>query len=48
LSVEPQVLLERVERHGDLFAALLGLTQTLPDLRGREAGDSSASKVGRT
>jgi bifunctional non-homologous end joining protein LigD len=34
LSAEPPALLERVERHGDLFAALLGLPQALPDLRG--------------
>ncbi len=31
LSVEPAGLLERVERHGDLFAPLLSLTQVLPD-----------------
>jgi bifunctional non-homologous end joining protein LigD len=34
LSAEPLALLERVERHGDLFAPLLSLTQTLPDLLG--------------
>jgi bifunctional non-homologous end joining protein LigD len=32
LSAEPPGLLERVERHGDLFAPLLSLSQTLPDL----------------
>jgi bifunctional non-homologous end joining protein LigD len=32
LSAEPAALLERVERHGDLFAALLSLNQTLPEL----------------
>ncbi|HST56188.1 MAG TPA: DNA ligase D [Solirubrobacteraceae bacterium] len=34
LSVEPRALLERVERDGDLHAALVGMTQTLPDLLG--------------
>jgi len=38
LSAEPQALLERVERHGDLFAPLLGLAQTLPELGGHDAG----------
>ncbi|MFZ1155856.1 MAG: DNA ligase D [Solirubrobacteraceae bacterium] len=38
LSAEPQELLERVERHGDLFASLLSLTQTLPDLGGKDEG----------
>jgi bifunctional non-homologous end joining protein LigD len=32
LSVEPAELLARVERHGDLNAPLLSLTQSLPDL----------------
>ncbi len=32
LSRQPPELLRHVERHGDAFAALLGLTQTLPDL----------------
>jgi bifunctional non-homologous end joining protein LigD len=32
LSVEPKAMLERVERHGDLFEGLLTLTQELPDL----------------
>jgi bifunctional non-homologous end joining protein LigD len=32
LSAEPATLLERVERHGDLFEPLLRLTQELPDL----------------
>jgi bifunctional non-homologous end joining protein LigD len=36
LSAEPAELLERVERHGDLFAPLLGLTQALPDLSGAD------------
>jgi bifunctional non-homologous end joining protein LigD len=35
LSAEPQELLERVQRHGDLFAPLLSLTQELPDLSGQ-------------
>jgi bifunctional non-homologous end joining protein LigD len=35
LSAEPQELLERVQRHGDLFGPLLSLTQKLPDLSGR-------------
>ncbi len=34
LSAEPRELLDRVERHGDLFAPLLSLTQSLPDLLG--------------
>jgi bifunctional non-homologous end joining protein LigD len=34
LSAEPRALLERVERDGDLFAPLLSLTQTLPELGG--------------
>ena len=37
LSLEPAALLERVERHGDLFAPLLGLAQALPDLSRHEA-----------
>jgi bifunctional non-homologous end joining protein LigD len=32
LSLDPQALLERVEREGDLFAPLAGLAQTLPEL----------------
>ena len=32
LSVEPDALLERVHRHGDLFEGLLSLTQELPEL----------------
>jgi bifunctional non-homologous end joining protein LigD len=32
LSVVPRELLRRVERDGDLFAAVLGVTQSLPDL----------------
>jgi bifunctional non-homologous end joining protein LigD len=32
LSAEPATLLERVERHGDLFEPLLSLIQELPDL----------------
>jgi len=35
LSAEPQELLERVQRHGDLFGPLLSLTQKLPDLSGQ-------------
>jgi bifunctional non-homologous end joining protein LigD len=35
LSLEPQALLERVEREGDLFAPLAGLAQTLPELAGQ-------------
>jgi bifunctional non-homologous end joining protein LigD len=42
LSAEPKALLRRVERHGDLFAPLLDLTQTLPDLSGRGAGLNKA------
>jgi bifunctional non-homologous end joining protein LigD len=34
LSAEPQELLERVQRHGDLFEPLLSLTQELPNLSG--------------
>lgn len=34
LSLGPEALLERVEREGDLFAPLAGLTQTLPELAG--------------
>jgi bifunctional non-homologous end joining protein LigD len=32
LSAEPRGLLERVERHGDLFGPVLTLAQTLPEL----------------
>jgi bifunctional non-homologous end joining protein LigD len=32
LSAEPKTMLERVQRHGDLFEGLLTLTQELPDL----------------
>src|SRR5262249_18335634 len=32
LSVEPRALFKRVERDGDLFAPLLALSQSLPDL----------------
>jgi bifunctional non-homologous end joining protein LigD len=35
LSAEPQELLQRVARDGDLFGPLLSLTQKLPDLSGR-------------
>jgi bifunctional non-homologous end joining protein LigD len=41
LSLEPEALLERVERHGDLFAPLLSLTQTLPDLSNQDAGEQT-------
>ena len=34
LSVAPAELLKRVERDGDLFAVVLGVTQSLPDLGG--------------
>jgi bifunctional non-homologous end joining protein LigD len=34
LSVGPAELLRRAERDGDLFAAVLGVTQSLPDLGG--------------
>jgi bifunctional non-homologous end joining protein LigD len=34
LSEEPRALLARVQRHGDLFAPLLEVVQTLPDLSG--------------
>jgi len=46
LSAEPRALLERVERHGDLFAPLLSLTQTLPDLAGRDTGGLRSGKPG--
>jgi bifunctional non-homologous end joining protein LigD len=36
LSAEPAELLARVERHGDLCAPLLALTQTLPDFSGAQ------------
>jgi bifunctional non-homologous end joining protein LigD len=36
LSAEPQELLDRVERDGDLFAPLLTLVQELPDLTATE------------
>ncbi len=35
LSLEPQALLERVASEGDLFAPMLTLTQTLPDISGQ-------------
>jgi bifunctional non-homologous end joining protein LigD len=38
LSAQPPQLLKRVQRHGDLFAALEALTQTLPDLAGEPTG----------
>ena len=38
LSVEPPALLERVERHGDIFAPLLSLAQTLPELVAAQGG----------
>lgn len=34
LSLAPKELLRRVERDGDLFAGVLGVTQSLPDLGG--------------
>ena len=37
LSMQPAELLARVEREGDLHAALVGLTQSLPDLAGAPA-----------
>jgi bifunctional non-homologous end joining protein LigD len=43
LSLEPQALLERVEREGDLFAPLAGLAQTLPELGGRQTPPLSRS-----
>ena len=48
LSAEPEELLERVHRHGDLLAPLLSLTQELPDLsRPRAArGFGSRSSTG--
>jgi bifunctional non-homologous end joining protein LigD len=45
LSVEPSALLERLERHGDLFAPLLSLTQTLPDLFASQQARGGASKA---
>ncbi len=41
LSAEPRALLERVDRHGDLFAPMLGLVQPLPALSGT-VGDGFA------
>ena len=38
LSLEPAALLERVERDGDLFAPLLSLAQTLPELASEQTG----------
>jgi bifunctional non-homologous end joining protein LigD len=59
LSAEPAELLERIERDGDLFAALLTLEQELPDLTGSPgaaeefgsvppAGRSSARTAAKT
>jgi bifunctional non-homologous end joining protein LigD len=54
LSLEPDALLRRIDRHGDLFADMLNLTQTLPELHGqrpdgfykkRRGGSSPAGKV---
>ena len=47
LSAEPATLLERVERHGDLFAPLLSLTQTLPDLLGDGGARRESRRVRR-
>jgi bifunctional non-homologous end joining protein LigD len=44
LSLEPAALLERVASEGDLFALMLGLTQTLPALSGQEAARSRAGE----
>jgi bifunctional non-homologous end joining protein LigD len=46
LSTEPHALLRRIERHGDLFAPLLRLTQTLPELAGPPAAGKRARKIG--
>ena len=46
LSLAPQALLERVERDGDLFAAVLGVTQNLPDLGGGIASDGNRGGSG--
>jgi bifunctional non-homologous end joining protein LigD len=49
LSAEPQAMLKRIQRHGDLFAPLLSLRQRLPELGiqrdGREAGAGEAGKA---
>lgn len=44
LSVGPGELLKRVERDGDLFAAALSLTQSLPDLAG--GGEIESAELG--
>ncbi len=46
LSAEPAALLERIEQHGDLFAPLLSLPQTLPDLFGAQAGEVRGPQIG--
>ena len=48
LSLEPAALLERVERDGDLFAALLTLAQTLPELSSAAAGHFYEQHAART
>ncbi len=45
LSLEPDALLKRVEREGDLFAPLAGLTQTLPELGGSPTPPSHRSST---
>jgi bifunctional non-homologous end joining protein LigD len=49
LSRAPRELLRRVERDGDLFAGVLGVTQSLPDLAGgiavgENGGESGAQR----
>jgi bifunctional non-homologous end joining protein LigD len=48
LSLEPAALLERVERDGDLFAALLTLAQTLPELSSAVAGHFPEQQAARS
>jgi bifunctional non-homologous end joining protein LigD len=46
LSVEPRELLERIDRHGDLFAPMLSLVQPLPDLSGADRTERADSRAG--
>ena len=46
LSAEPDELLRRIDTHGDLFAPFHSLTQTLPDLAGRDTGGLRSGKPG--
>jgi bifunctional non-homologous end joining protein LigD len=42
LSAEPDELLKRIDRHGDLFRPFLDLAQTLPNLANHDVHDRSA------